>query len=420
MAMQIPHRSVQHNPLFYFSRTIQKIMSGRKFTPPNDHWLRHYNLEVFMTLANFLYASGDIRKFVTVANVIATKERKIIVTEQTPKELARKVRVFQIFVSIINASQGNPIMNLTFSLPNNGSSYSNENLLKAFGDFEKICAAIGFDKTISNGKSINKFEFNKQLTTSFFAEQRNDKRPAFTVITSVHKKNSNLELALNSIRYQTEKRLEHIIVVDQHCDDLVDFLESYSREDPRVRLIYKALPLGTYNSRNLALSHSSGKYVLANDSDDILRADALEKMFNLFGSSNLMGIIGLSLRITDQNQLQSPDHEGMLVRLGFPTFCFDSDIVSEVGHYDTARHSADSEFIARARLAYPDKIAQLNEVLLLQADGPGNLTRTVSLGHAGYLTSRERRDYRNKYRSVHETIPLERSAEHFTSLSSIL
>ena len=114
-----------------------------------------------MTLANFLYAAGDIRKFVTVANVIATKERKISVTEQTPKEFARKVRVFQIFVSIINASQGNPIMNLTFSLPNDGSSYSNENLLKAFGDFEKICA-IGFDKTISNGKCINKFEFQKQ------------------------------------------------------------------------------------------------------------------------------------------------------------------------------------------------------------------------------------------------------------------
>ena len=373
-----------------------------------------------MTLANFLYAAGDLRKFVTVANVIATKERKISVTEQTPKELARKVRVFQIFVSIINTSQGNPIKNMTFSLPNNGSSYSNENLLKAFGDFEKICAAIGFDKTISKGKSINKFEFNKQLSTSFLAEQRNDKRPAFTVITSVHKKNSNLELALNSIRYQTEKSLEHIIVVDQHCDDLVDFLESYSREDPRVRLIYKALPLGTYNSRNLALSQSSGKYVLTNDSDDILRADALETMFNLFGFSNLIGIIGLSLRITDQNQLQSPDHEGMLVRLGFPTFCFDSDIVSEVGHYDNARHSADSEFIARARLAYPDKIAQLGEVLLLQADGPGNLTRTVSLGHAGYLTSQDRRDYRNKYRSVHKTIPLERAAEHFTPLSSIL
>ena len=155
-------------------------------------------------MTQIFYAAGDIRKFVTVANVIATKERKISVTEQTPKEFARKVRVFQIFVSIINASQGNPIMNLTFSLPNDGSSYSNENLLKAFGDFEKICAAIGFDKTISNGKCINKFEFQKQLNTSFFAGHRNDKRPAFTVITSVHKKNCNLELALNSIRYQTE------------------------------------------------------------------------------------------------------------------------------------------------------------------------------------------------------------------------
>ena len=241
MEMQIPHRTVQNNPLLYFSRTIQKIISGRKFTPTNDRWLSYYNLEVFMTLANFLYAAGDIRKFVTVANVIATKERKNQCSPNNAKGICGKVRVFQIFVSIINASQGNPIMNLTFSLPNDGSSYSNENLLKAFGDFEKICAAIGFDKTISNGKCINKFEFQKQLNTSFFAGHRNDKRPAFTVITSVHKKNCNLELALNSIRYQTEKSLEHIIVVDQHCDDLVDFLESYSREDPRVRLIYKSL-----------------------------------------------------------------------------------------------------------------------------------------------------------------------------------
>ena len=107
-------------------------------------------------------------------------------------------------------------------------------------------------------------------------------QPLFTIITAVHEKNKNLELSLESVRRQTIPNLEHLIVVDSNDAELIKFLTEYCGKDDRTKLILKAQKLGTYNSRNLALNRAAGNYFLANDSDDVLRSDALEKYLEVF------------------------------------------------------------------------------------------------------------------------------------------
>ena len=177
--------------------------------------------------------------------------------------------------------------------------------------------------------------------------------PVFSIITSVHVLHENLAAALDSVRYQTYPNFEHIIVVDSNDSDLLEFLAMYSNEDPRVTVIPKGLNLGTYHSRNLALTYASGKYAMAHDSDDLLTLDALHRYLAGFQENDVVAIGGMALRITDSNETVSPDHEGYVLRMGYPTFCFEVGLTHEIGFFDAVRHSADSEFISRVTKFFP-------------------------------------------------------------------
>ena len=103
---------------------------------------------------------------------------------------------------------------------------------------------------------------------------------------------------------------------------------------------------------------------MAHDSDDLLRHDAFELYEKSFRNhDHLIGLVASALRVTDQNETIVPDHEGRLVRTGYPTFCFKTKIVDEIGLYDSALHSADSEFIARLRAYYGKCIGTLDDCL---------------------------------------------------------
>lgn len=417
---KLGHRSVSDDPLVYFANLIKKIITNRKFQPSNRKWTKYYNFEMFITLANYLYAIGDFRNFSLVVSIIAKKNPSISIEDGTiSRELLRKIRVFRVFYDIVKRNFHQGVAFIEFNISDDERFAINERLLNATGNFLIIASAIGFDDTIKSGTSINDFEFNSKIPKKSVEGGRLNNLPLFTIITAVHEKNKNLELSLESVKRQTIPNLEHLIVVDSNDAELIKYLTEYCEKDDRTKLILKAQKLGTYNSRNLALNRAEGNYFLANDSDDVLRSDALEKYLEVFENTDNVAVLASSLRITEDNQLLTPDHDGYFVRLGFPTFCFKRSIISEIGFFDTAFHSADSEFIARCRKFFPEQVVHLKEVLLLQSDGPGNLTRRVSLGHAGYMTSIERRLYRKKYREIHEELRKTNCAKSFTSISKI-
>ena len=149
---------------------------------------------------------------------------------------------------------------------------------------------------------------------------------------------------------------------------MIQFLTEYCGKDDRTKLILKAR-IRYLQPRNLALNRAAGNYFLANDGDDVLRSDALEKYLEVFENTDSVAVLASSLRITEDNQLLTPDHDGYLVRLVF-RHSVSREVISEIG-FDTAFHSADSEFIARCRKFFPEQVVHLKEVLLLQRMGLG-------------------------------------------------
>ena len=59
---------------------------------------------------------------------------------------------------------------------------------------------------------------------------------------------------------------------------------------------------------------------MAHDSDDLLTLDALHRYLAGFQENDVVAIGGMALRITDSNETVSPDHEGYVLRMGYPPF----------------------------------------------------------------------------------------------------
>lgn len=107
----------------------------------------------------------------------------------------------------------------------------------------------------------------------------NTTNPLFSIIMPVYNTPSKLlEICVNSIKIQTYKNLELIIVDDgskkicmEKCDDL-------SQNDSRIKVIHTP-NRGVSNARNTGLKIVKGDYLLFIDSDDEFVPNALETLY---------------------------------------------------------------------------------------------------------------------------------------------
>ena len=119
---------------------------------------------MFITLANYLYAIGDIRNFSLVVSIIAKKNSIITIEDGTvSRELLRKISVFRVFYDIVKRNFHQGVAFIEFNISDDERFAINERLLNATGNFLMIASTVGFDDTIKSGTSINNFEFNSKI-----------------------------------------------------------------------------------------------------------------------------------------------------------------------------------------------------------------------------------------------------------------
>lgn len=98
-----------------------------------------------------------------------------------------------------------------------------------------------------------------------------------SVIIPVYNTEEFLEKCLDSLRLQTLKNYEAILVDDGSTDSSGKICEKYARLDSRIQVIHQK-NAGVSVARNRALNKAKGAYVFFLDSDDILPNDAFEKL----------------------------------------------------------------------------------------------------------------------------------------------
>ena len=104
-------------------------------------------------------------------------------------------------------------------------------------------------------------------------------KPDISVIMSVYNGEAYLAEAIESVRNQTFKKWELIIINDCSTDSTEEILAEFASKDERIKVHPNEVNLKLPTSLNKAISLSSGKYIARMDADDICLPDRLEKQY---------------------------------------------------------------------------------------------------------------------------------------------
>ncbi len=124
--------------------------------------------------------------------------------------------------------------------------------------------------------------------------------PKISVIMPAYKAEKYIGEAIESILNQTFKDFELIIINDASPDKTLDIINSYTRNDPRIKVFSNEQNLYIAATRNRGIELAQGKYIVWQDADDIAYPERLAKLYNFMESNPEVGICGSFLEIFDE------------------------------------------------------------------------------------------------------------------------
>ncbi|MBR3140743.1 MAG: glycosyltransferase family 2 protein [Methanobrevibacter sp.] len=107
-----------------------------------------------------------------------------------------------------------------------------------------------------------------------------------SVIIPVFNTAKYLSNCLDSVLTQSLKDIEVICINDGSTDNSLEILNDYASRDSRITVINQKNS-GLSASRNRGVKHSSSEYILFLDSDDYIKKDCLEKLYEISKSKSL-------------------------------------------------------------------------------------------------------------------------------------
>lgn len=146
--------------------------------------------------------------------------------------------------------------------------------------------------------------------------------PKVSIIVPVYNAEKYLERCVSSLRNQTLKDIEIILVNDSSTDSSPQLCDEIAAEDSRVRVIHKVNE-GAGRARNAGLKIASGEYIGFADSDDYVESDMFEVLYEKAAAYN-SDLIMSGVLFVDGNMF-SKDGE-----------CIRKSYFNEVTSFDTA------------------------------------------------------------------------------------
>ncbi len=104
-------------------------------------------------------------------------------------------------------------------------------------------------------------------------------KPIISIIVPIYNVEKYLDRCITSLRNQTLKNIEIILVDDGSLDNCPDLCDKYAQQDNRIKVIHqKNKGLGL--ARNAGLDIAQGKYIAFVDSDDYVSIKMYEQLYN--------------------------------------------------------------------------------------------------------------------------------------------
>lgn len=100
--------------------------------------------------------------------------------------------------------------------------------------------------------------------------------PAVSVIVTAYNLEKYLPGCIESITQQRSFDDWEMVIVDDHSPDRCgEIADDYAKRDNRIKVIHNPSNVYLAEARNIGIRHSSGKYIIPLDADDMLSPDAL-------------------------------------------------------------------------------------------------------------------------------------------------
>lgn len=101
-----------------------------------------------------------------------------------------------------------------------------------------------------------------------------------TIITAFYNSKYIFKRTFESVKSQTYKNWEWIIVDDCSTDGSQSFLQDLAKKEPRIKVFFLAINSGSACARNKGLDLASGRYITFLDSDDTIDNNYLESQIS--------------------------------------------------------------------------------------------------------------------------------------------
>ncbi|GAA0468377.1 glycosyltransferase [Alkalibacillus silvisoli] len=234
---------------------------------------------------------------------------------------------------------------------------------------------------------------------------RGDKK--VTIIVPVYNAGNMIETAVESLRKQTWRNLEIIIVDDCSQDDTYELAKRYESIDDRIKVTQTAENGGAYTARNTALNIATGDFITINDADDWSHPKKIEtQVRDLIDNPNIMGNFSQQARATEQLDFYRRGKFGQFIFPNMSSFMFRKEVLGELGYWDQVRFGGDAEFVKRVKLTYGEKSVKYltTAPLSFQRQSSRSLTGDSAFGFPGYFMG-ARKEYRDAQAVYHEQNP---------------
>jgi glycosyltransferase involved in cell wall biosynthesis len=115
--------------------------------------------------------------------------------------------------------------------------------------------------------------------------------PLLSVITCVYNHGHYLAESIASVAKQTEKDIEHVIVIDGATDDSSEIAERAARDDDRVIVWHNHKNFGLAYSQNFGIETATSPWVMKVDADDFIGSTYVAEIIHAANEDHSRNVI---------------------------------------------------------------------------------------------------------------------------------
>lgn len=140
--------------------------------------------------------------------------------------------------------------------------------------------------------------------------------PLVTVYIPTYNRVELLKRAVDSVRNQTYKNLEIIIVDDCSKDGTHEYLEEIKKQDSRIRYFIKEKNSGACVSRNIAIKNAKGEFITGLDDDDYFLENRIKLFVNKVLINSEVGIFSSNIMKISEGKFVKPKETNIFKIMG--------------------------------------------------------------------------------------------------------